>query len=186
MNSGICGGIQRVSTFLGVVTLAGLLVGQSAVYGYKGKLIEAVENNDLAKVKKLLDKGEDVNRPFRQAKGILGWTALIEASGKGRLEVVKLLLDRGADIDAKNKDGNTVFMEALLEGHPEIAKLLLDKVTDVNEKTNDGVTALMLASLRGYLEVVKLLLDKGAEVNAKDNNQEPTAVGFRNKWSNIS
>ena len=115
-------GICIVSTVL----LIFLSVFCSASFGEEQDqaLIEAARKGDSKQVQDFLDKGADVNRPFRQAKGILGWTPLIEASFKGHLEIAKLLLDRGADVNAKGIGGETALMAATKAGHKEIVELL--------------------------------------------------------------
>jgi ankyrin repeat protein len=52
-------------------------------------------------------------------------TALIVvASQKGHPEVAQLLIEEGADVNAKNKQGNTALKLALRERHPEVVKML--------------------------------------------------------------
>ena len=92
------------------------------------------------------------------------------ASEKGHTETVKALLDKGADVNAKDKDGETVLMKASASGYTEIVKALLDKGADVNEKAVHGQTALMYASGLGRTEIVKVLLYKGADMNAKSEH----------------
>lgn len=50
--------------------------------------------------------------------------ALIAASGEGKLETVKLLIEKGADVNAKDKNGNTPLKNALSHGKTEIAEFL--------------------------------------------------------------
>ena len=51
----------------------------------------AVNDGNLAEVKRLLNEGADINAQAQD-----GYTALMSVSFDGRLEVVKLLLDEGA------------------------------------------------------------------------------------------
>jgi TPR repeat protein len=161
-------------------------------------LHKAVEQNDIALVKSLLQKGANVNEPDS-----LGWIPLHFAAYKGYKQIAELLLNNGAIVDAKaNNDirpihlaaeqGQTVLVELLLgkgadvnarqiqgwtplglaaqNGHLETVKLLLDKGADVNSKSKSGLTPLHTAVSKGHREVVELLLSKGAEVNSKSNN----------------
>jgi hypothetical protein len=65
-------------------------------------LIEVARRGDLGEVRRLLDKGANVN-----ARDVDGWTPLHWAAALGRLDIVKLLVERGADVNAKNGDGKT-------------------------------------------------------------------------------
>ena len=62
------------------------------------ELIEAAAEGDVRWVRKLLDRGADVN-----ARGALGGTPLHWAAREGRLSVARLLLDRGADVNAETR-----------------------------------------------------------------------------------
>ncbi|KAL9016469.1 MAG: hypothetical protein Q9185_006186 [Variospora sp. 1 TL-2023] len=80
------------------------------------------------------------------------------------------LLQHGADMEAKDKDGNTPLMAAVLEYHFEDAECLLQRGADLNAKNNSkskrNETALVTAVRRGIFSVVKFLLDKGADPHA--------------------
>jgi ankyrin repeat protein len=82
-------------------------------------LIEACKQNDLGRVKELLDQGVDPNLQDRSRK-----TSLIYASWFGYIDVVRLLLDRGADPNLQNGRGNTAFIYASVDGHIDVVKLL--------------------------------------------------------------
>src|SRR5438552_3757054 len=58
--------------------------------------ISAAEAGDTVQVLDLLAKGADIN-----AGGKDGWTALMRASSKGRLNTVRTLMERGADVNVK-------------------------------------------------------------------------------------
>ncbi|MEM4720009.1 MAG: ankyrin repeat domain-containing protein, partial [Candidatus Bilamarchaeaceae archaeon] len=83
------------------------------------KLIEAANTGNAELVKRLIERGADVNAETR-----FGETVLRYALEKGHTEIAKLLIERGADVNAKNKDGWTALMYALVKGHTEIAELL--------------------------------------------------------------
>ncbi|MEM4626579.1 MAG: ankyrin repeat domain-containing protein [Candidatus Bilamarchaeaceae archaeon] len=83
------------------------------------KLIEAANTGNAELVKRLIERGADVN-----AKTGWGKTALMRAAMGGHTETAKLLIERGADVNAKSNNGETALMYALVKGHPEIAELL--------------------------------------------------------------
>ena len=59
---------------------------------------------------------------------------LIKASKEGRLEEVARLLNSGADVNAKDKDGDTALMGASFWGHLDVVKLLLENGADISKK----------------------------------------------------
>ncbi len=88
----------------------------------------------------------------------------------GQTKVAKILLAAGADVNAKNKHGQTPLHEAAGYGRAEIVKLLLKAGAKVNAKNRWGETPLHdAAALRDNAETAKILLEAGAEVNAKNN-----------------
>ena len=92
-----------------------------------------------------------------------GWTPLIWASG-GRYfkdgSVLRLLLERGADINARNRFGQTSLHRASYSGSLETVRLLLEHGADVGAEDNDGETVLQAAH---GSEVVELLREHGAK-----------------------
>ena len=82
-------------------------------------LLQASENNNLERLKLLVDEGVYID-----IRDEYGKTALMLASEYGHSEVVKYLIDKGTDINAKNNDGKTALMLASENGHSEVAELL--------------------------------------------------------------
>ena len=102
-----------------------------------------------------------------------GWTALMVAAGKDRVDTAKALLEAGADVEVRDNQGVSALMVAAWNGHTETAKVLLAWGAKVNEKTKVsevsnifGWTALMLAASGGHAESVQVLLDAGEKTNA--------------------
>ena len=91
-------------------------------------------------------------------------------------DVVAALIDQGADINKKNKRGETALMIAIEDGDARLAYILIEKGANVNEK-NGETTALMLASARNYDCIVTKLIEKGAKLDETDENGE-TALDF--------
>ena len=66
------------------------------------ELHEAAAEGDLQRVKKLVEKGVDVD-----VKNIVRWTPLHFAAVSGYLNVVRFLVEKGADVNAKDNHGLT-------------------------------------------------------------------------------
>ena len=58
----------------------------------------------------------------------------------GQTEAAELLLQHGADINGRNKDGNTALHLAAFFGRADVAKLLLENGANPQARNNDGAT----------------------------------------------
>jgi hypothetical protein len=67
---------------------------------------------------------------------------LHHAAGGGAIDLIEYVLARGADINAKDKYGDTALHYAALNGHQEAINILIAKGADIHAKNNDGDTAL--------------------------------------------
>ena len=84
-------------------------------------LFDAIYDDDIREVNKLIESGADVNE-----KGDYE-TPLILAIKRQNYDIAKFLIDNGADIESKVKAGVTPLFEAVYLKQPRIVKLLLDK-----------------------------------------------------------
>jgi ankyrin repeat protein len=92
-----------------------------------------------------------------------GSMPLFIAAGEGRSDVVRYLLAEGADVNAREKLGDTALTEAAYYGHVALVKELLAHGADVNAIANDG-TALDMALNRNNAAVVDLLKHHGGKL----------------------
>lgn len=107
-----------------------------------------------------------------------GWSLLIAAvsifADTTDSDMLELLLDEGADVEAKDKDGNTPLMHGAW--CLTTVKLLLARGADVNVRSKHGVTPLMKAAFyKENADVVKLFLEHGADPTAKDERDRTAA-----------
>lgn len=147
------------------------LEAEKQVMAKNGELMEAITNDNLEEVKRLLDEGVEINAWNKD-----GDTALMYASEDGKIELVKLLLDKGADVNATGYDGCTALIRACENEKIEVIKRLLKNKADVNVRAKDGETALICACQKGNLEVAKVLIAKGADVNAKGEDSRTPLI----------
>jgi ankyrin repeat protein len=85
-------------------------------------------------------------------------------------QTVQFLIDLGADVNQRDKGGNSPLDEAAFRGNTEVLKLLLAHGADINAIGEYGSTPLHAAAGRGEAEAAKLLIENGAEVDAKSKN----------------
>ena len=142
-------------------------------------LHEAAEKGDVQEVKRLLERGEDVDvrttrerTPPDETKPAFlsalestldssGSTPLHVAASNGHAEVVALLLENGADPNAKNRIDVTPLHMAAMDGHLPVVELLVAHGADVNARQCANQTALHLANWKGRRKVVKFLKRHG-------------------------
>ena len=139
-------------------------------------LFAAVSNNNLGRVRWLVEQGADKDKG-----GIDGWTPLIWASAVGHFEVAQYLVEHGATLDKANTKGDTPLIGAVDGGHLEVARYLLEQGADRDKANNNSNTPLHYAALYGHLEIAMLLMSYGADLNARnDRGQLAIDMGHRN------
>jgi ankyrin repeat protein len=79
------------------------------------------------------------------------------AARMGERDAVSLLLAHKADINSRNKEGDTALHLAAFNDHVDVADLLLAGKADANVRNNLGNTPLKTAALKDNNDVVELL-----------------------------
>lgn len=93
-------------------------------------LIDAVIENDVELVNKILNKGFNPN----QALDAAHVTPLHFAAQNGALEVIPLLVEAGADICACTQpEGQTPLDVALLHNHDHVVQVLLAYLSEMDK-----------------------------------------------------
>uniref|UniRef100_A0A336N437 CSON006168 protein n=1 Tax=Culicoides sonorensis TaxID=179676 RepID=A0A336N437_CULSO len=109
-------------------------------------LHEVAKHSNLEIVKYFIDHGADHCMNLLLAQ-ILKLTALHESIISSNLEIVKYLIDHGAEVNAKDKDDNTV-LHSCFEGmflDEDIFILLIQQGANINLENNQGFTPLDIA-----------------------------------------
>jgi len=151
---------------IGSLLFAFILLALSPVMAQDGaKLIEYVWSQEFDKAKELVRSGVDVNYQDPSS----GSTALMLACGYDFADMAKFLVEHDADLNLRDKLGQTALMIAAYRS-VELFNLLLSKGADIKVKDQEGRTALTHAwvgvlSEEVPLDVVETLLNKGADVN---------------------
>jgi ankyrin repeat protein len=155
----IVGWIMLVSLG-GIIAILGLAKPATSISDQETQLIEAVDQDDLARVVRLVNQGTNIN-----AQAGRGRTALLAAVEGHSLESAKVLLDAGADVNVQDKKLDSPFLLAGAEGTVEIMKHILQAKPNFSLYNRFGGTPLIPAAERGHVEMGKLLLDTKVDMD---------------------
>ncbi|MCC6380563.1 MAG: ankyrin repeat domain-containing protein [Burkholderiales bacterium] len=125
-------------------------------------LFIAAVNDRGDQVKSILARGVDPDSVDAN-----GDPVIVAAARAGSAGAVDALLAAKAEVDKRNRWGDTALMVAVLNGHGAIAKALRQKGAAVNAK---GWTPLIYAATGGHDDLVRWLLGEGSDINAASPN----------------
>jgi ankyrin repeat protein len=131
----------------------------------------------VERFKLLIDYGYNVNSV--KTKYYHGQTPLMWACFCGKLDAVKVLLEAGADVNQKEKNGETAIISAMQSGpkdHPEIVEYLLDHGAAPDSSSQFGHTVFLYAVENGYLSIIKKLIAKGIDIEQADKYSGQTPL----------
>jgi len=95
----------------------------------------------------------------------------------GDVEAVRELLRSGANVNTRDRYGQTALMLAAHRGSREIVELLIASGADLNVTAKYGLSALMLAIVGRHVPIARLLARAGADLTLKGSG----APGFSGK-----
>jgi ankyrin repeat protein len=155
------------------------------------EVFAAVHSGDVREVSEVISKGANINATNGS---FWGDTPLHYAVRQGHKKIVELLLAKGADVNGRNRNGETPIDVVGSQDRHEIARLLvthnatvstihtaarlgdaeqvrafLERGSDVNAQNERGRTALYVAVSENCEDLAEFLIDNGADVNTKDN-----------------
>ena len=140
-------------------------------------VIEAIENDSIAKMKSLIKKGTDLNKPI-----LIGEEYDLEEYDEisplfyavrkhASIDMLELFLENGVDLMQTDSEGISVLDTAIKFKRKEIIQYCIDKGFELNStKRKSGITPIMLAACFSDQNIMELLISNGGDVNAIDRS----------------
>ncbi|KAF2212204.1 hypothetical protein CERZMDRAFT_59120 [Cercospora zeae-maydis SCOH1-5] len=138
--------------------------GDSAHFRPEPRLLKAVEQNDVVKVREVI---EDAQHERLFGRNLLS-VGLVRACDKGHVDVARYLLTRGADPEYVSGNKPAAILRAAERGQLELVEVLIDHRANMEAMDKKGRTALMTAAWKGHRTIVELLITRGAHVDTMD------------------
>ena len=89
----------------------------------------------------------------------------------GNVALAEELVDFGANINFKDREGNTALCLAIIVGSRNITEWLIEKKhVDINVQNKDGCSPLMYAASIGHTDLLQYLIVKGANIEDVSND----------------
>lgn len=151
---------------LGLVTAIALSAPALAQFSESYQFMQAVKDRDGDKLMTFLNKP---GQPTLNARdGASGDAALHILVRRHDTAWLGFLLARGAQVDIRDKNGNTPLMLAAQTSDPDSMRLLLLARAGVNATNSSGETPLIAAVQRRDLVSIRQLLAAGADPKIAD------------------
>ena len=151
-----------------LVMLVGVIgLGFSIFLMLKNKfsdLEKAISNNDVFKVKSLIEKVKDINKVNSKGENLIFLINSFEQK-----EVLEKLVNKGCDVNCRNKYGDSPLLKALRNKDEALAKELFRLGANINV-INNGFDPLALSIKNNLKEFTEILLNNGADLNRKYND----------------
>ncbi len=156
----VSGSQRRIDVSLEVGGITGVVIVVSPMT----HLVQAIWEDDMDALKRLLASGAEVNA----VDDGVGRTALGEAVATGKLEFVQALIQAGADPNVRRPGGRTPLLSVDEDATPEIIGALVAAGAKVNLRDEEGNSALHAVAGVEKSEVVRALLNAGVRVNGRN------------------
>ena len=151
--------------FAALVLAAAPAAAQQQSQSYK--FLEAVRKADGNTVTSMLDQPGQTIINTRDVSS--GDGALHIVARRGDATYLRFLLARGADVNMRDRQGNTPMMIAVETGNPELVDILAKARANANLGNGGGETPLIRAVQRRDLALVRAVLAAGGNPDQTDN-----------------
>jgi|GEM_PF-4251595 len=157
-----------------------------AVWNVRRALFNYVENNNIEKMKELVELFKDKKDAkllknyglSLDARNENGETPLHVACEKNKFEMAKWLIENGANINVPTDNGDMPIHYAAKFADLVLVKLLVENGVDVNVRSGEDYdsTALRLAVRCRKIDVIKFLVENGADTELRYGSSRPETV----------
>ena len=153
---------------------AGMILGEQ---GAGSVLIYAAGSGNAEMIKEILRYHPNLEAKDREGKTALFAASEYRNSDKegARVQCVGLLVQAGANVNARDKDGNTPLHETFLT---DVEEELLKLGADVNARNNDGETPIFT---NVDDDSISLFIEHGADLNIRNNKGETVVDAAKEK-----
>ena len=138
-------------------------------------LLEAIEHDNLVRIRKICKSGIDLTTPIDigaeygleepDETTILFYTI----RKGGSIEAIEILLEYGVDIREIDNDGLSAIDVAIKFRREDVIRFCIEKGMDVNKTyRKSGITPIILAACFNNTHIAELLIQHGADINSKD------------------
>lgn len=136
-------------------------------YKFSSPLSLAITYRNFDLVKRLIDRGEDVNFVDETGESILMKLCKSTYLDESKL---KVLLNCGVNLNHQDCNGNTVLHILVGKRFPQLVSLLIINGAQINTQNVAGETALFRACFLNQNETALQLIQQGADVNLCDKS----------------
>ena len=133
--------------------------------------LDFARRGETAELAAMIAHGLPVN--LADAKGN---SLLMLASYHGHAETTRRLLQLHADVDRRNRRGQTPLGGVAFKGYGEIVALLLEHGADIDADNGGGMTPVMFAAMFGRAKIVEQLKMHGASLQRRNR------LGLSARW----
>jgi len=141
------------------------------------EIVQAIENDSIAKLKSLLRNGLDLNEPILIGEEYdleeydeispLFYAIRSDAS----LEMIVFMLEEGVDLLWTDREGISALDMAVKFRRKDMIRFCIDKGFDLNTtKRKSGITPVMLAACFSDTDMMQMLIDSGGDIALQDSS----------------
>ncbi|XP_051886585.1 protein phosphatase 1 regulatory subunit 12A isoform X6 [Pristis pectinata] len=142
--------------------------------------LAACSSGDTDEVKKLLDRGSDINYA-----NVDGLTALHQACIDDNLDMVKFLVEHSANINQPDNEGWIPLHAAASCGYADIAMYLISRGANVAAVNSEGETPLDIAEEEAMEELLQEEISRqGVDIEAARKEEERIMLRDARQWLN--